>query len=110
MNRREESWKKYFQQFQAWDFELENWKSWKATNFNMEEQALPDILVPHLRLKLFEICSKEVHSLEPIPKPGPDQCKCQVFYTVSGENGYCQQFMMLCPKTMDKNESASTCD
>ena len=60
----------------------------------MEVQVLPDSTTPpaeNLR-----------NLLQRAPKPGPDQC--QVFYTVSGENGYSQQFMMLCPKSMDQNE------
>ena len=64
----------------------------------MEVQALPDSTKPppeNLR-----------NLLQRAPKPGPDQC--QVFYTVSGENGYSQQFMMLCPKSMDQNEIVST--
>ena len=64
----------------------------------MEVQALPDSTTPpteNLR-----------NLLQRAPKPGPDQC--QVFYTVSGENCYSQQFMMLCPKSMDQNEIVST--
>ena len=64
----------------------------------MEVQVLPDSTTPpaeNLR-----------NLLQRAPKPGPDQC--QVFYTVSGENGYSQQFMMLCPKSMDQNEIVST--
>ena len=60
----------------------------------MEVQALPDsTTTPTENLR---------NLLQRAPKPGPDQC--QVFYTVSGENGYSQQFMMLCPKSMDQNE------
>ena len=59
----------------------------------MEEQALPDSTTPP---------TENLRKLQRAPKPGPDQC--QVFYTVSGENGYSQQFMMLCPKSMDQNE------
>ena len=64
----------------------------------MEVQALPDSTTPpteNLR-----------NLLQRAPKPGPDQC--QVFYTVSGENCHSQQFMMLCPKSMDQNEIVST--
>ena len=64
----------------------------------MEVQVLPDSTTPpaeNLR-----------NLLQRAPKPGPDQC--QVFYTVSGENGYSQKFMMLCPKSMDQNEIVST--
>ena len=64
----------------------------------MEVQVLPDSTPPpaeNLR-----------NLLQRAPKPGPDQC--QVFYTVSGENGYSQKFMMLCPKSMDQNEIVST--
>ena len=79
----------------------------------MEEQALPDSTTPpteNLRNLLQRAplvrLSEPLPRSEPIPKPGPDQC--QVFYTVSGENGYSQQFMMLCPKSMDQNEIVST--
>ena len=37
---------------------------------------------------------------------GPDQQ--QVFYTVSGEDGKTQQYMMLCPKDMDQNTLITT--
>ena len=37
---------------------------------------------------------------------GPDQQ--QVFYTVSGEDGKTQQYMMLCPKDMDQNTLIQT--
>ena len=67
----------------------------------MEEQALPDSTTPPTE-NLRNLLQRAPLLLEPIPKPGPDQC--QVFYTVSGENGYSQQFMMLCPKSMDQNE------
>ena len=73
----------------------------------MEEQALPDSTTPpteNLRNLLQR--APLVRLSEPIPKPGPDQC--QLFYTVSGENGYSQQFMMLCPKSMDQNEIVRT--
>ena len=64
----------------------------------MEVQALPDsTTTPTENLR---------NLLQRDPKPGPDQC--QVFYTVSGENCYSQQFMMLCPKSMDQNEIVST--
>ena len=63
----------------------------------MEEHALPDSTTPP---------TENLRKLQRAPKPGPDQC--QVFYTVSGENGYSQQFMMLCPKSMDQNEIVST--
>ena len=43
MNSREN---KYFQQFQAWNFKIEDWKASKPTNLNMEEQALPDSTTP----------------------------------------------------------------
>ena len=36
----------------------------------------------------------------------PDQQ--QVFYTVSGEDGKTQQYMMLCPKDMDQNTLITT--
>ena len=63
----------------------------------MEVQALPDsTTTPTENLR---------NLLQRDPKPGPDQC--QVFYTVSGENCYSQQFMMLCPKSMDQNEIVS---
>ena len=63
----------------------------------MEVQALPDsTTTPTENLR---------NLLQRDPKPGYDQC--QVFYTVSGENGYSQQFMMLCPKSMDQNEIVS---
>ena len=71
----------------------------------MEEQALPDSTTP-TNENLRNLLQRAPLLLEPIPKPGPDQC--QVFYTVSGENGYSQQFMMLCPKNMDQNEIVST--
>jgi hypothetical protein len=71
----------------------------------MEEQALPDSTTPPTE-NLRNLLQRAPLLLEPIPKPGPDQC--QVFYTVSGENGYSQQFMMLCPKSMDQNEIVST--
>ena len=72
----------------------------------MEEQALPDSTTPPTE-NLRNLLQRAPLGLsEPIPKPGPDQC--QVFYTVSGENGYSQQFMMLCPKSMDQNEIVST--
>ena len=64
----------------------------------MEEQALPDSTTPPTE-NLRNLLQRD-------PKPGPDQC--QVFYTVSGENCYSQQFMMLCPKSMDQNEIVST--
>ena len=72
----------------------------------MEEQALPDSTTPPTE-NLRNLLQRAPLGLsEPIPKPGPDQC--QVFYTVSGENGYSQQFMMLCPQNMDQNEIVST--
>merc|ERR1711971_1216736 len=72
----------------------------------MEEQALHDSTTPPTE-NLRNLLQRAPLGLsEPIPKPGPDQC--QVFYTVSGENGYSQQFMMLCPKSMDQNEIVST--
>ena len=63
----------------------------------MEVQVLPDSTTPP---------AENLRKLQRAPKPGPDQC--QVFYTVSGENCYSQQFMMLCPKSMDQNEIVST--
>lgn len=75
----------------------------------MEEQALPNSTTPpteNLRNVLQRAPLLDCQNQIPIPKPGPDQC--QVFYTVSGENGYSQQFMMLCPKSMDQNEIVST--
>merc|ERR1712080_59726 len=39
-------------------------------------------------------------------KPGPDQQ--QVFYTVTGEDGISQQYMMLCPKEMDQSTLITT--
>ena len=72
----------------------------------MEEQVLPDSTTPPTE-NLRNLLQRAPLGLsEPIPKPGPDQC--QVFYTVSGENGYSQQFMMLCPKSMDQNEIVRT--
>ena len=72
----------------------------------MEEQALPDSTTPPTENLRNLLQRAPLRLSEPIPKPGPDQC--QVFYTVSGENGYSQQFMMLCPKSMDQNEIVST--
>ena len=71
----------------------------------MDEQALPDSTTPPTE-NLRNLFQRAPLMLEPIPKPGHDQC--QVFYTVRGENGYYQQFMMLCPKSMDQNEIVST--
>ena len=72
----------------------------------MEVQALPDSTTPPTENLRNLLQRAPLRLSEPIPKPGPDQC--QVFYTVSGENGYSQQFMMLCPKSMDQNEIVST--
>ena len=73
----------------------------------MEEQALPDSTTPSTEnLRNLLQRAPLIRLSEAIPKPGPDQC--QVFYTVSGENGYSQQFMMLYPKSMDQNEIVST--
>merc|ERR1711913_138925 len=37
---------------------------------------------------------------------GPDQQ--QVFYTITGEDGISQQYMMICPKDMDQNTLITT--
>ena len=64
-----------------------------------------------------QVPQQPVQQQQPQPQPqqqqqqqtitvGPDQQ--QVFYTVSGEDGKTQQYMMLCPKDMDQNTLIQT--
>ena len=73
----------------------------------MEQQALPDSTTPSTEnLRNLLQRAPLVRLSGPIPKPGSDQC--QVFYTVSGEDGRSQQYMMLCPQNMDQSEIVRT--
>ena len=81
---------------------------------------------PPLQVQQPQIQQQQQNVLQPAPQPpapappaapapgtatntitvGPDQQ--QVFYTVSGEDGKTQQYMMLCPKDMDQNTLITT--
>ena len=55
---------------------------------------------------MFQVIQQAPQSNSTTITVGPDQQ--QVFYTVSGEDGKTQQYMMLCPKDMDQNTLIQT--